>query len=189
MNAQIFPWRTQRNIEDTLADARDVLAALGIVEPTGGCTDAEIADAEKRMRRPLPDDVREFYCKMRPTPLFADNTNKEFGFFTIGSDELIWRSMEGAEPPELWVGANGLALGQSLFGDPFWWVEGHRFLPDGSIILLDHEGTIGEDVMFVHFARSYREFLSKLTYFKGLYPYPENSLFRLEYEELNRQGK
>jgi hypothetical protein len=85
--------------------------------------------------------------------------------------------------------AQGLFLGQSAFGDPFWWAEGHRSVSDGSIFLLDHEGHLSEDVMFVHFARSFPEFLSKLAYFKSLDSTPQDELFRREYLELNPSVK
>ena len=81
--------------------------------------------------------------------------------------------------------AQGLFLGQSAFGDRFWWAEGHRTAPGGSIFLLDHEGNWSEDVMFVHFARSFREFLAKLAFFESLDPKPQDELFRREYLELN----
>ena len=117
--------------------------------------------------------------------LFAAGERKEFGFYTIESEELNWKSMKGGQPPEDWVGAQGLFLGQSAFGDPFWWAEGHRTAPDGSIFLLDHEGNLSEDVMFAHFARSFREFLVKLAHFKSLDSASEDESFRREYKELN----
>ena len=126
---------------------------------------------------------------MRPTELFSGDRRKQFGFYTIESRELSWRAMEGAEPEDEWVDAWGLSLGQSAFGDPFWWVEGHRSTTDGSIFLLDHDGGLGGDVMFVHFARSFREFLAKLAYFKDLYPPKQDELFRREYLELNPSPK
>ncbi len=97
--------------------------------------------------------------------------------------------MEGGEPEADWVDAQGLFLGQSTFGDPFWWAEGHRTAPNGSVFLLDHEGHLSEDVMFVYFARSFREFLAKLTYFKSLDSTPQDELFRREYLELNPSVK
>jgi hypothetical protein len=188
MSDEQYPWRQPRNLETVLAEVKLVLVSLGVVEPGDGCSDAEIAAAEGRSRR-FPEDVRAFYSSMRPTALFAPGARKEFGFYTIGSKELTWKSMEGAEPAEDWVDAQGLFLGQSAFGDPFWWAEGHRAAPNGSIFLLDHEGNLSEDVMFVHFARSFREFLAKLAYFKSLDSTPQDHLFRREYLELNPSVK
>ena len=189
MENPTYPWRVPRELGEVLADARAVFASLGVIEFHGGCTDAQIANAEDRMQRPLPGEVREFYRVMRPTELFASGTRKEFGFYLIDSAELQWQSMQGAEPPQDWTEATGLALGQSAFGDPFWWVEGHRSLPNGSIVLLDHDGGLGGDVMFVHFARSFREFIAKVTYFKGLYSSVQDPLFQSEYVELNPSAK
>jgi hypothetical protein len=121
--------------------------------------------------------------------VFAPGQRKEFGFYTIGSKELTWKSMDGAEPAEDWVGAQGLFLGQSAFGDPFWWADGHRTAPNGSIFLLDHEGNLSEDVVFGHFARSFREFLAKLAHFKSLDSKPKDELFLREYLELNPSVK
>lgn len=189
METDSYPWRRRQEFSEVLAFARPVFISLKVVEPIRGCTDAEIAAAEQRMQRPLPLDVREFYRAMRPTELFSGDDRKEFGFYTIGSTELDWRTMEGAEPAEAWVGATGLALGQSAFGDPFWWVEGHRSLPVGSIVLLDHDGGLGGDIMFVHFARSFREFLAKVAYFKNLYSPTQDPVFQREYLELNPPAK
>jgi hypothetical protein len=189
MNDSLYPWRQPKDLAVVLAEVRPVLASLGVVTETGGCSESEIAAAEQRLSRPFPADVRAFYRAMRPTELFSNNARKEFGFYTIDAQELSWQSMQGAEPAEDWVGAQGLFLGQSVFGDPFWWAEGHRTAPDGSIFLLDHEGQLSEDVMFVHFARSFREFLAKLAYFKNLDSTPEDELFRGEYLELNPSVK
>src|SRR4051812_453823 len=147
MEPEPYPWRRPARFEEVLAAVRPVFAALGVVAPGGGCSEAEVTAAEERMARPLPADVHAFYRAMRPTGPFSDDAQREFGFYPIGSDELAWRAMAGAEPPDDWTAAVGLSLGQSVCGDPFWWVEGHRSLPAGSIVLLDHDGSLGGDVM------------------------------------------
>jgi hypothetical protein len=131
--------------------------------------------ALRRYPAPLRQQAHERPDR-NPTELFAPGPRKEFGFYTIGSKELTWKSMEGAEPAEDWAGAQGLFLGQSQGGDPFWWAERHRAAPNGSIFLLDHEGYLSEDVMFAHFARLFREFLAKLAYFKSLDSKPQDEL-------------
>ena len=190
MSDQQHPWRQPSDLETVLARLKPVLVSLGIVEAGAGCTEAEIVAAEGRSRQ-FPEDVRAFYRSMRPTDLYAPGARREFGFYTIGSPELKWMPMDGAEPAEDWVGAQGLFLGQSAFGDSFWWAEGHRTAPAGSIFLLDHEGNLSEDVMFGYFARSFREFLAKLTYFKSLdsHEAASDALFRQEYLELNPSVK
>src|SRR5437867_755885 len=94
MNTDPYPWRKSEDLADTLAGVRPVFASLGVVAPIAGCTESEIAAAEQRLTRPLPPDVRAFYRAMRPMELFSDD-RKEFGFYTIGSNELSWQSMEG----------------------------------------------------------------------------------------------
>jgi hypothetical protein len=188
MTDQPYPWRTNANIRDVLAAVRPTFVSLAVVEPIGGCSEEEIAKAERRLGRSLPQPVREFYQAMRPTEVLGGEP-KEFGFYPLGSTELAWRSMEGAEPAADWISSRGLALGQSTYGDPFWWVEGHRVISNGSIVLLDHEGGLGGDVMFVHFARNFAEFLAKVAYFRDLYPPPGDALFQQEYAELNPSAK
>lgn len=179
-----YPWRRPKDFATVLAEVQPVLASLGVVAEGLGCSESEIAAAERRCSRPFPADVRAFYRSMRPTELFSPDRSKEFGFYGIDSKQLAWKSMDGAEPAEDWVGAQGLFLGQSACGDPFWWAVDHRSAPDGSIFLLDHDGGMGGDVMFVHFARAFGEFLAKLGYFKNLYS-TRDELFRREYVELN----
>ncbi len=188
MEPDPYPWRQSTDLATVLTEVKPVLASLGVVDQGPGCSEPEIAAAEQRSR-PFPADVRSFYHAMRPTELFSGEQRKEFGFYTLGSKELSWKSMEGAEPVDDWLGAEGLFLGQSAFGDPFWWVERHRSLPDGSIFLLDHNGGLGGDIMFVHFARTFREFLGKLTHFKNLYSPTHDELFHREYLELNPSAK
>jgi hypothetical protein len=43
--------------------------------------------------------------------------------------------------------------------------------------------------MFVHFARSFPEFLAKIAYFGNLYPPVGHELFRREYLELNWEAR
>jgi hypothetical protein len=188
MNDELYPWRQPKSIDTVFAEVKPVFASLAVIAPDAGCSEAEIAAAEQRSR-PFPCDVRAFYRAMRPTELFDAGDQKEFGFYTIESAELRWRPMEGAEPKEDWLGAQGLFLGQSEFGDPFGLTEGHRSAPDGSIFLLNHDGGMGGGLMFVRFARSFREFLAKLAYFKNLYSTPRDALFHREYVELNPSVK
>lgn len=185
MEVEMYPWRRDHEIGEALAVAAPVLVSLGVAEPGGGYSAMEIAAAEQRLGRPVPGDVREFYRAVKPTKMFDADDRKEFGFYRLDAPELAWRSMEQADPADDWKGAIGLALGQSTYGDPFWWVEGHRTIPDGAIVLLDHEGTISEDVMFAYFARSFREFIGKVAYFRSLFAKGQDPLFRQEYAELN----
>lgn len=187
MSSEMYPWRQPKDLATVLSEVKPILAALGIVAPNAGCSDSEIAKAEARSQ-PFPPEVRAFFQSMRPTDLFSGSQKKEFGFYTIESDELTWKSMQGAEPAEDWVGAQGLFLGQSVFGDPFWWVKGHRSAPDGAIFLLDHEGDLTANVMFGCIARSFCEFLVKVVYFRKLTA-SQNAQFQAEYAELNPSAR
>lgn len=183
-----YPWRDCADLGMVLASVKPIFASLLSVESSGGHSDLEIISAERRIGTPLPEAIREFYRAMRPTPIF-NPPQREFGFYPLNSTELAWHSMQGAEPEEAWSSARGLALGQSTYGDPFWWIEGHRFLPDGSITLLDHEDGVGGEVLFVHFARSFPEFIAKVAHFRGRYPRSPDTAYRQEYLELNPSAK
>src|SRR5215831_6027638 len=100
-----YPWRRPQDLETILIELKPVLVSLGVVERGLGCSESEIAAAEKRSR-PFPDVVRRFYSANRPTELFAPGQRKEFGFYRIESDELTWKSMAGAEPAEDWASAH-----------------------------------------------------------------------------------
>lgn len=180
----VYPWRTNQSLEQVLADARPALVSLGAIEPTAaGCSDAEITAAERWMGRPVPEEVRHFYRAVRPTDVFEPGTRKEFGFYPLGAEELEWRPLDDLKPAEDWSKASGLFLGQSVFGDPFWWVSRHPTLPDGSIFLFDHEGAIG-DVPFVYFARSFSELIGRIVHFKALMSTMDAPLFQQELREL-----
>jgi hypothetical protein len=189
MDAEIYPWRRVPSIQDAIAIARPFLIAQNIVEPTGGYAEEAIATAEKRLGAPIPADVREFQRAFRPTDVYGSRTDADFGFYALGSKEFVWQPMEEAEPSEDWKAAKGLALGQSTFGDPFWWIRGHRWIPDGSIVLLDHDGGMCLDIVFVYFARSFAEFLARVTHFGSLYSNAADALFQQECRELNPSAK
>jgi hypothetical protein len=57
-----------------------------------------------------------------------------------------------------------------------------RYSPQNDA-LLDHDGGLGEN-LFIHYARSFGEFLAKINHFGGLYP-PKDLLFGQEYAEPN----
>jgi hypothetical protein len=188
MSTQVYPWRVTGDFAQIVNLARPVLVGLGVVSADGGASESEIAAAEARMGRPLPGDVRAFHAAMRPMELFERGSRREFGFYPLGSAEFVWHSMEGAEPVEEWTAAQGLRLGQSAFGDPFWWIEGHRSLPNGTIVMMDHDGGLGGDAPFVCFARTFGEFIAKIAHFKGLYAPAGDPLFASELRELNPSG-
>jgi hypothetical protein len=189
MEQQVYPWRASLDIRQVLAEVRPTFLMLNSIDPAGGCAPDEIKRAETRIGVPLPNDLREFYLAFRPTKLFRNDVRQGFGFYPVSSDELRWRSMEGAEPEEDWISARAVAIGQSEFGNPFWLVENHRSIPDGGIVLLNHDGAIPGRLAFVYYARSLREFLLKLAHFQGLYASKDQDLFYREHMEMNPTDK
>ena len=123
---------------------------------------------------PLPPDVREFLLAVQPIPTFADGKPNQDGpteFFFYGPDrpELRWESLAGWAPKPDWIGARGLAIGQTGYGDGLYWVTGHRLHPDGCIAMSDDELAMGDLPCFV-VARSLAEFIAKVVHSKGLSP-------------------
>lgn len=165
----MFPWRDNRPLKQVLAASRPWLRKQHIIASGGGYSEADIADAEKRMGRSLPLEIQEFYRSMCPVRIFSDDGPEEFGLYQLAQTELRWEVLghEDAIPFEDWARAEGLAFGQTLYGDPIFWVRGHRSQPDGCIMIFDHEQAMG-DVHFAIFARSLGEFLNKIVFLKGL---------------------
>jgi hypothetical protein len=171
---------------EALAVAGPVLVSLGVIESGGGYSAVEVAAAEHRLGRPLPGEVREFYRAVRPSKWAGQADRKAFGFYPLDSVAIGWIWSESAEPPAEWARASALALGQTRSGHAFWHVEGHGTLPDGGIVLVDQQPAAGGSVTFTCFARSFREFIGKVAYFRGLVSTEQDPLFREEYRELNR---
>src|SRR6185503_12472481 len=134
MEVEMYPWRRYGDMDEALGVAVPVLVSLGAAEPGGGYSAVEIVQAEQRLGRPLPGEVREFYRAVRPAVRSTADDRKQFRFYPLDAVGLTWRPMAdtaaAAEPATEWKDANGLALGQSRFGDEFLWVEGHRAIPD-----------------------------------------------------------
>lgn len=169
MAADVYPWRDNRPLKQVLATSRPWLKKKQIIASGGGYSDAEIARAEQRIGRPLPLEISEFYRAVRPLEIFSDDGPAGFGFYQIQQPELCWKMLghDDAVPVEDWANAQGLSFGQSLYGDPIFWVKGHRTQPDGCIMIFDHEQAIG-DVYFAILARSLSEFLGKIVFLNGL---------------------
>ena len=94
--------------------------------------------------------------------------------------------MAEAEPAEDWVDAEGLAIGQGIFGDPFWWIKGHRWFSDGCIVVYNHDGGFGE-IPFTRVANSLAEFVAKTAFFGKLDPPSGTDERGRELESLHRE--
>lgn len=212
-----YPWRDNRSLEQVLAESRAWLTNERIIAVGLGFNDVEIAAAERRLRRPFPEEVRELYRTYRPVRVFSKDGPEEFGFYQLDQLELRWESLghDDAVPVEDWARAEGLVIGQSLYGDPIFWVRGHRTRPDGCVMVFDHELAMG-DLFFAVVARSLAEFVGKVVCLRGLNGRPDSledltdhpilnakdedlmsivnadsrlDLFKAEYAELNPTSK
>jgi hypothetical protein len=161
-------------LREVLAECRRWLVRKRIVKKGGGCGEVELTAAEKRMGRRLPADVRAFLEEVRPIPMFKDGElnedgPSEFFFYEPEQPEMRWRSLAEWGPSADWRGAEGLAIGQTGYGDALFWVRGHRVHPDGCVAVDDHEVAMG-DLRYAVLARSLSELIAKVVHLKGLSP-------------------
>jgi hypothetical protein len=168
-----FPWRDGRSLGQVLEDGRPWLQRRRIIRKGGGSRASAVAAADKRLGEPLPRDVRDFLLAIQPVPMFKDDLDEdgpsEFFFYGPEPPELRWQSLAEWAPKPDWIGARGLAIGQTGYGDGLYWVTGHRVHRDGCIAVFDHELAMGDLPYFV-VARSLSEFIAKVVHSKGLSP-------------------
>jgi hypothetical protein len=170
-----YTWRDNRTVTQIIHDHRDLLTHVGIIEPGPGYTLAEFQAIQRRIRGPLPADVRELYAAARPRQVGEDHW-PSMGLFKPDSyDDVRWYDLlkERPHPIDLITGgeltfdelqdAQGLMLGGTPFFDRLFWIEGHNRHPDGCILLTNHEGDPAMPVV----ARSLAEYLSRLCFFNG----------------------
>jgi hypothetical protein len=182
-----FPWRDGRPLSNVLADSRRWLQRKRIIRNGGGCRESVLADAEKRLGQPLPSDVREFHREAQPVPMFkdgdlSDDGPGEFYFYSPDQPQMKWHSLSEWVPSPDWSRAQGLAIGQTGYGDTLFWVKGHRVHQDGCIAVDDHEISIG-DLQYAVLARSLSELIAKVVRLKGLSPGLGDDLDDLEDED------
>jgi hypothetical protein len=82
MTPTTLPWRDSRSLKQVLASSRAWFKTKHIIEAGGGYSENEIAAVDRRLARPLPSEIREFYRTVRPVPIFSEDGPSEFGFFT-----------------------------------------------------------------------------------------------------------
>lgn len=169
-----FPWRDGRSLRQVLAESRRWLERKRIIQKGGGLQESVLAAAEKRLGQPLPGVVRQFLLEVQPIPMFRDGELNEDGpdefyFYRPEHSEFRWHALCGWMPQSDWSEAQGLAIGQTGYGDALYWVKGHRIHPDGCIAVDDHEVAMG-DLQCAVLARSLSEFIAKVVHLKGLDP-------------------
>jgi len=144
-------WRTV-TIEETMQKVAGPLVKRGLATKDRGSSAKAISAAEKRLDRPLPDDMRTFYRHVTPLPECTQFGGGSVGFQPIGDLDLTWLDEPSLREEKLWVGPQGecwldgwdnahlLVIGYTEFGDWLLWCGGLAGRPNGTIVLTDHEG-------------------------------------------------
>ena len=167
LSDQRFPWRDGRPLEAVLADARPWLLQHRIIRRATPELKA-VADLETKLGRPLPDELRTLWSLVVPNPSDADEKPIDFSFEPPDGN-VSWQSLAGDEfkPPENWINANGLAIGQTVLGDDIYYTLGHRVYPQGCLVLFSHDAANGGLLLAV-IARSLAELISKVVHLNGI---------------------
>jgi hypothetical protein len=144
-------WRSL-TIDEALSKTAEPLITRGLATKVRGSSKSEIVSAEKRLGRPLPDDVSVFYERVTPVPECTQFGGGSVGFQPIGDADFTWLDDPIVREEKLWVGpqsdcwldgwsrARLLVIGYTEFGDWLLWCAGLSGRPDGTIVLTDHEG-------------------------------------------------
>jgi hypothetical protein len=95
-------WRPLR-IEEAVQKAAQPLIERGLATEGRGASEREIIAAERRLGRPLPDDVRFFYRHVTPVPESPLLGGGFVGFQPIGDAGLTWLDDPDLREERLWV--------------------------------------------------------------------------------------
>lgn len=202
-----YPWRGGESVTDVIRRNRDLLRAAGLIQPGPGCTPAEISAVERRIGRPLPPDVREFYLAARPAPFTAED-HPPIAVYQPQDPDVNWYRLahdaprpiniiKWDDPLDEWQSADGFPWGRTPFGDRLFWVRGHARHPDGCVLLTDHESS---ECPLPVVARSLAEYLARFCFLNGIdlistpgerdkLPADHVRLFATEFVELNPQSR
>jgi hypothetical protein len=207
-----YPWRDRRTVTQVVNDHRDLLVRAGMIEEGPGHSAKEIQEFRAGQAEPAPPELIELYRAARPRQIGADHW-PNIGLFTLSDEEPRWHALLEERPHPIdiiwwrdepvpedveaqWRTAKGFELGGTPFFDRLFILKGHASVPDGSILLTDHES----DHPMAIVARSLAEYLARFCHFDGLdliaYPgecesYPREMVMTLarEYMELNPQSE
>jgi hypothetical protein len=205
--SQPYPWRTARTVEQVINANRDLLIRTGIIEPGPGYSPAELRAIERRTHGPLPDEIKQLYAAARPRQVGADHWPSMGLFKPDGDIDVRWYHLLDDQPHPIdlivrykpsvpgfdnFKHAHGLMLAGNPFFDRLFWVRGHATMPDGCIMLTDHEGYPPMPIV----ARSLSQYLARLCFFNGTdlitypgqrgdFPLDHALLFAREFAELN----
>jgi SMI1 / KNR4 family (SUKH-1) len=146
-----MPWRSV-TIEEVLDQAAEPLVKRGLATPQRGASEKAIQAADKRLGRPLPDELRAFYRRVTPVPECPAFGLGSVGFQPVEDPDLTWLDDPELREEKLWVVPLGkcwlkgwakarlLVIGYTEFGDWLLWCEGLSGRPAGTVVLTDHEG-------------------------------------------------
>jgi hypothetical protein len=172
-------WLTD-TLEQVLTDAAKFFAEADLSQKASprskspqAFTAEEIKAAESRLGRALPDDLREFYKRIRPVSECPDPDYGVVGIQPLDDDDLQWLDSQESrarvfdllgESVDLIPGldkADILLIGYTPFGDWLLYCENLKGHPDGTIVLTDHDG---DGVIIV--GESFRSWLARYSFFE-----------------------
>jgi hypothetical protein len=151
-------WRSL-NIEEALDLAAKPLIARGLATKGRGASEKKIRAADKRIGRPLPDELKAFYRRVTPVSQCTSFGFGSVGFQPIEDFDLTWLDDPELRQNKLWVipssdcwldgweTARLLVIGYTEFGDWLLWCDDLAGRPTGTIVLTDHDGSVNPVVL------------------------------------------
>jgi hypothetical protein len=152
-------------IETAVTQVAEPLVKRGLATKARGASEKAITAAQKRLGRPLPDELRAFYRKVTPVPECTQFGGGSVGFQPVGDPDLMWLDDPQVREEKLWVVPSGecwlkgwttarlLVIGYTEFGDWLLWCDGLAGRKPGTIVLTDHEGATNPIVLGDSFAQ------------------------------------
>ncbi|MGA2497393.1 MAG: hypothetical protein ABSH20_06610 [Tepidisphaeraceae bacterium] len=207
-----YPWRDGSSVTQIINANRKMLVRIGMIEEGSGYTERELKAWNARLKSPAPTEAIELYRAARARQVGEEHW-PSMGLFTLEDKDVRWYDLVDERPHPIdiiwwrdqpvdpaiergWRKAQGFMLGGTPFFDKLFILRGHGRIPDGSILLTDHESSYP----MVIAARSLTEYMARLCYFAGTdlisfpgerdrLPHEKVMAFVREYVELNPESE
>jgi hypothetical protein len=147
----LIGWRNV-SIDQVLDRCAGDLIERGLATSRRGFTTSELEAVDRRLGRPMPDELRAFYRRVTPVPHWPDPEYGLIAFQPPDDEGLTWLDDPTLRAEKLWVAppagecwlagwgdARLLAIGYTPFGDWLLWCDGLQGRPVGTVVLTDHD--------------------------------------------------